>query len=116
MYVATVEPARMLVLYAGMNMAETKMYAPDEPLPAEYSVATWAFVLEPTDDGGTRLIVRFRLDWTPSVANFIVWRVMTEPAHFIMERKMLLTIKERAERMVAPEPNAFDRRRQTADR
>ena len=32
------------------------------------------------------------------VLNFFCWRVVYEPLHFIMERKMLLGIKERAER------------------
>ena len=30
--------------------------------------------------------------------NFLYWRAVFEPAHFIMERKMMLGIKERAER------------------
>jgi hypothetical protein len=48
-----------------------------------------------------RLIVRGRGDYNPDLRNaclnFLLWRVIFEPAHFIMERKMLLGIKQRAE-------------------
>ena len=55
---------------------------------------TWAFVLEPVD-GGCRLIVRVRADPRPSVLALAL--PVLEPVHFVMERKMLRTIKRRAE-------------------
>jgi hypothetical protein len=62
---------------------------------------TWAFYLRPIDEQTTRLITRGRGDYNPStknsIFNFLIWRVIFEPAHFIMERKMLLGIKRRAE-------------------
>jgi hypothetical protein len=62
---------------------------------------TWAFYLRPIDEHTTRLIIRGRGDYNPavknSIFNFLIWRVIFEPAHFIMERKMLLGIKRRAE-------------------
>lgn len=84
--VAAFEPGRALILRAGDPHA-------GEPPVDE----TWTFFLDPIDAGTTRLIVRNRRDYPPSLANFVIWRVMTEPAHFIMERKMLLGIKQRAE-------------------
>lgn len=55
---------------------------------------TWAFLLEPTEEGTTRLIVRTRSHpWKAPRTAFYLY----DPAHFIMERKMLLGIKERAE-------------------
>jgi len=57
-----------------------------------------AFVLEPKD-GYTRLIVRTRGNGKPNVALAPFGLLVLEPAHFIMERRMLLGIKERAERM-----------------
>jgi len=33
-----------------------------------------------------------------NVLNFLLWRLVFEPAHFIMERKMLLGIKARSEK------------------
>jgi len=62
-----------------------------------------AFVLEPAGEGRTRFIMRGRGAYTPdlhnAVLNFVLWRVVYEPAHFIMERKMMLGIKQRAERL-----------------
>ncbi len=73
--VAQVELARTLVL-AGPN-------------------TTWAFVLKPLDSGqGTRLIVRSRL---PDEG--FAWRRLVDPGSFVFERRMLLGIRERAERL-----------------
>jgi len=62
---------------------------------------SWVFFLNPIDDHTTRLIIRGRGEFNPdlknSLLNFLVWRGIFEPAHFIMERKMMLGIKERAE-------------------
>jgi hypothetical protein len=58
---------------------------------------SWVFYVEPIDENATRLIVRNRREYAPTLANFVLWWVITEPAHFIMERKMLLSIKQRAE-------------------
>lgn len=62
-----------------------------------------AFVLQPIDEKRTRLIIRSQGDYNPDlknpILNFLLWRVVFEPAHFIMERKMLLGIKARAEKL-----------------
>lgn len=62
-----------------------------------------AFVLQPIDEKKTRLIIRSQGDYEPdlknAVLNFLLWRVFYEPAHFVMERKMLLGIKARAEKL-----------------
>jgi hypothetical protein len=62
-------------------------------------LGTWAFVLDQRDDHTTRLLVRLRNQWRPSPGNFLVGLVVTEPAHFVMERKMLKTIKQLVERL-----------------
>ena len=74
------EPPRTLVL--GNNM--------DYP-------GTWGFYLKEVDEDTTRLIIRGRGDWGPTLLVRLGARVAFEPAHFIMERKMLLGIKRRAE-------------------
>ena len=62
-----------------------------------------AFVLHPIDEKTTRMIIRSQGDYEPglnnAVLNFVLWRVFYEPAHFIMERKRLLGIKARAEKL-----------------
>jgi hypothetical protein len=60
-----------------------------------------AFVLEPIDSGRTKLHVRTRGVGRPTLLATIVapaGLLVFEPAHFIMQRRMLLGIKERAER------------------
>lgn len=56
-----------------------------------------AFVVRPVDERTTRLIVRTRGDGKPNVALAPLGFLLFEPAHFIMERGMLLGIKARAE-------------------
>jgi hypothetical protein len=63
----------------------------------------WTFYLKPLDEKTTRLIIRGRGDYYPDfknvLLNFIYFRLIFEPAHFIMERKMMLSIKELAENL-----------------
>lgn len=58
---------------------------------------TWGFYLEEIDEKTTRLIIRGRGDLRPSLLNWLFNYAVFEPAHFIMERKMLLGVKLRAE-------------------
>jgi hypothetical protein len=62
---------------------------------------SWVFYLQPIAEGTTRLIIRGRGDFEPDLKNgffnLILWRGIFEPAHFIMERKMMLGIKQIAE-------------------
>lgn len=66
---------------------------------------SWTFFLRPIDERTTRLIIRGRGEFNPdlknALLNFILWRGIFEPAHFIMERKMMLGIKQRAETSTA---------------
>jgi hypothetical protein len=66
--------------------------------PADFA-ASWAFVLEPLTGGRTRLIERFRVRFGESDKP---WTVFTLPligfGVFLMTRKQMLGIKERAER------------------
>jgi hypothetical protein len=61
---------------------------------------TWAFVLEPAGSGRTRLIERFRTRATPGPATPLV-RPIVDNGHFLMTRKHLLGIRQRAERTPA---------------
>ena len=60
-----------------------------------------AFVLQPAG-GATRLIVRTRGAGKPNVPLAPLGVLLFEPAHFFMERAMLLGIKARAEGRVGP--------------
>src|SRR5215469_16427153 len=58
---------------------------------------SWAFVLQKIDEHSTRLIIRERFSSSLPVALQVMNYVLT-PGYFIMCRKMLLGIKQRAER------------------
>lgn len=60
-----------------------------------------AFSLFPINDSTTRMLIRTRGPGLPSVGSVVLsplGLLVFEPAHLIMERRMLLGIKERAER------------------
>lgn len=57
---------------------------------------TWAFVVEPAGER-TRLLVRWRSQTSHSLYDLIFNKYLLEPIHFVMERKMLLGIRQRAQ-------------------
>jgi hypothetical protein len=59
---------------------------------------TWAFVIEQVAAGRVRLLVRWRSDYESKPGPFLPWHAV-EPVHFVMERRMLKGIRERAERL-----------------
>ncbi|HVT14411.1 MAG TPA: hypothetical protein VHE55_19265 [Fimbriimonadaceae bacterium] len=65
--------------------------------------ATWAFVLKDLGNNKTRFIVRLRARTHKGLGR-LGDLLVTEPAHFIMERKMMLTIKHLAESRFATRP------------
>lgn len=74
--------------------------APDLPVSGqeEYTNYSWVFYLQERRDGTTRLVTRNRLDYAPhSFALKLTWEWLTDPIGFVMTRKMLLEIKQRAE-------------------
>ncbi len=59
-----------------------------------YALQGWYFVLEPLRDRRTRLLARSRI---PRGMASLSYALFIELPHFVMERKMMLTIKQRAE-------------------
>lgn len=108
--VARLEPERALVLHGtlipGRAMKNYPIHIkPDTPSWADW---TWSFILNPVTPFRTRLITRFRIAyegwWPPLLVNLLI-----DPLHFVMERKMLLGIKERAERPLSrPKQEVYD--------
>jgi hypothetical protein len=88
-----VEPGRVIALHCDTRQGPRS----DLVKPGDYLATTWSFYLEPVDEHTTRLIERFRCDYNPTPMNTFFYRAILEPGSFIMERKMLLGIKERAE-------------------
>jgi hypothetical protein len=128
--VKALEDGRVLVLYtdraqmeaqkastpegldeASANVKATGMYL-DANMRGEFK-ASWAFALEPKPDGGTRLIERFR-GWMPATEpgtpGFVPppARSMLLFGIFVMVRKQMLGIRDRAEGRAVKTGGAFD--------
>jgi hypothetical protein len=99
--VATVEPPRALVLHFRMDL---RTGAPASVGSGAILDWTWAFSLEPAG-AGSRLVIRVRAD--PSPALLALAFPVLAPVHLAMERKLLRTIKRRAESTSMPGPPAF---------
>jgi hypothetical protein len=95
--VSYVEPDQALVLRGDTREDTSEIQMPLKP--GDYLAASWGFNLFERVDGATRLVVRFRADWASLPQNAVFYRAFLEPAAFLMGRKMLLGIKERAERL-----------------
>jgi hypothetical protein len=87
--VLDIQPPQILVL--GPHGDRQEALAQGLPWP------TWTFVLRDLGNGSSRLIVRMRSDFKPTLLGLVTNKYALEPVHFAMERKMLLGIKERAE-------------------
>jgi hypothetical protein len=98
--VAAMEPERALVFHTRLDLETKAFFELGEKMPAKYVNSNWVFFLERSGKKATRLLVRSRLDYGPSnLINTIAWRVFTDPISFVMERRMLLNVKKRAERL-----------------
>jgi hypothetical protein len=84
----------------GSDAMRVRILEPDEALVSSSDDGkwVWAFVLSPDGDG-TRLISRNRITSDGSLGARLGLAVMT-PGSWVMERKMLNGIKQRAERLV----------------
>ena len=95
-HVAAIEPNRLLVLYIdGTSGGEMGGF-----FAKAGAASTWVYLLKELDPATTRLIVRWRARYPlTGVSDPLLFLVglTLDPAEFIMERKMLLGIKKRAE-------------------
>ncbi len=92
--ITAIDPGRTLVLISADPKSEQPVTYQNGAEKA-YSIASWQFILQPQNECTTRLLVRQRLAYSPDMA--WVWR-LTESVGFVMERKMMLGIRQRAER------------------
>lgn len=90
--VTLVDPPRSLVLVSADP--KTHLVSPTPTGPGQLA-ASWQWTLRPLGDGNqTRLVARQRYSYPRSQS--ILWHLV-EPIDFVMERRMLLGIKHRAE-------------------
>lgn len=100
--VLALEPSHSLVM-AGADLKTEAPVRWAEPMPPAFACSSWALVLAKLPNGHTRLFSRNRLDFgPPNLANRLMWGLAAGPIGFVMERKMLLGIRERAERGLQP--------------
>lgn len=87
--IAAYEPGHAMVLVSPREYEKLVRYGP--PIDG-----VWTFILEREGENASRLIMRTRggaAGWLGRAIGYF----LVDPAHFIMERRMLLGIKERAE-------------------
>jgi hypothetical protein len=95
--VAGIEPGRALVLSYKAHGFEW----------------VWQFGLYPLDENRTRLVTRGTERFTSTLGTWLFMRIM-EPAAFIMTRRMLLGVKQRAEALRAARTGDSRANRQAA--
>ena len=95
--VAIIEPGSTLVLSGTMNTRTGEQVDPNDPNLENYFGGANIFFVYELDERTTRLIIRQRLGWSSSLLMTLTSRVFLEPISFVMARKTLLGIKQRAE-------------------
>lgn len=88
--VAQVEPCRYMVL---VSAEDFESIARTGRSPG----GAWSFILEPVDEHTTRFLIRSRSGSSAGPGRFLVF----DPIHFIMERKMMLGLRDRVEATTA---------------
>ena len=98
MIAAVVKPQRSFVMVGANDWERLQAGRPARE-------GFWSFTLEPLGDGRSRLIARVRNGPPPTLASRGVGRLFWEPMHFVMEQKMLRTIRDLSERGQADNPS-----------
>jgi hypothetical protein len=88
--VALLEPNRAMVLVSPSDAERISRGGHAES-------GTWTFILVPINDHACRLILRSRGAQGESFVAMAFGRLVFDPVHFLMERKTMLGIKQRAE-------------------
>ena len=113
--VAIIEPNKQLTLAGTLNTETGEDASPDDPELRAYFSGNQTFLLDENEEG-TRLIFRMRIDWNPGLLNNIAYRGIVEPLSFVMGRKTLLNIKQRAEARIEMDGALSRKHRQTHPR
>jgi hypothetical protein len=101
--VRRLEPPRLLLLSGTYDLVTGRRVLPSEPRPETAFAMSWAFLLEPLEDGKTRLVARVRGAY-PATARGYMKVIPSLFVHPIMQRKQLRNIRARAEGRQAGAP------------
>jgi hypothetical protein len=104
--IVAVQPGRALVAYMAPArvLSAARQGEPPQPEPAgrkkdRWMTASWLFLVEPAGPGRCRVISRYRCDTSSDFASRLQFGpALVEPVSFAMDRRMLIGIKQRAER------------------
>ena len=96
--VVALEPNRLLTLLARVDLDTGETFELSETMPVNFMSNSWVYLLEEVSNSSTRLIVRWRGDYGPSLGNALALGIPTEAGALMMQPKMLRGIKARAER------------------
>jgi hypothetical protein len=92
--VTGIDPPKSLVLTVSIEQPASSEVPRLDP---DTFSGVWVFQLNPIDTSSCRLIADFRADFGPGPVPSALPPLLLEPVHFVMERKMLIGLKERAE-------------------
>jgi hypothetical protein len=114
-----VESGRWLLAHGRMELRTGKEAQPAAPREEEFVDVTWLFFIEPLDGGRrSRFISRFRSHHGDALATRLLYGpALVEPVGFVMDRRMLLGVKqhvEQARRRVEAGQRWIDQQRRNA--
>jgi hypothetical protein len=90
---------RRWLLMAAAEFESCRPLPPPQPGDSTYTYDTWLLYLDEQAGGTTRLISRHRLEYAPhTFSQKLMWDWSTEPIGSVMTHRMLVGIKERAEK------------------
>ena len=93
----SLEPNRLLVLLARVDLDSGESFELSDTMPANYINISWVYALEEVDENSSRLVVRWHGDTGPGLGNALAINVPAEGGALIMQPKLLKGIKARAE-------------------
>lgn len=86
-----------MAIETSLNLDTNKDYDPIVSIPEKYLHLSWLWYVEALDVNRSIFISRNRVDYAPSFKTNLIFRFLSEPIVFAMDRKMCLGIKKRAE-------------------
>jgi hypothetical protein len=95
--VAAIEPDRVFLWHTAIDMRTGEPIDLGDTMPNTGLNSSWVWFLKEIDESTMRLIVRARQDYGSTLPNTLMIRGFIEPGSFVMQRKTLLGIKQRAE-------------------
>ncbi|MCP4975080.1 MAG: SRPBCC family protein [Maribacter sp.] len=91
------EEGSAMAIETSLNLEINRDYDPYVSTPEKYLHLSWLWYVEALDGNHSRFISRNRVDFDPSFKAKLIFRFLSEPIIFAMDRKMCLGIKKRAE-------------------